>query len=410
MTTIERTRIRATWRTSLIPILGLGLSLLAAEEAMAASQPSGRTGPSEEMHAVFEAIVHLLPLAMDEATWADPVNRAEIEEWTQRLDARAVSLLAHAEQRDVGFRHLSRSLAEDVSEIRVRFDLGRLEEARFFVLESTGNCVACHSRLPSSEEFVLASRLLDRLDYATLQPHERAHLLVITRQFARSLDVWEEILADPQLAPGRIDAGGYLLDYLIISVRVRRDPDRAIRTLRLFLARPDVPSYVQRDVRSWIRALEAMKAELLREPAIENARALVRGQVGPKPGLMGKEQVVYDLVASSILLRLIDRAGGANSGSAEAFYLLGLVGARSVDSFWAPQAEFHLEASIRLDPTAPFAEDAYAALEECIAIGYGGASGGELPVDIMVKLSELRTLIEEGRVLTPEPEEGKEGR
>ena len=62
---------------------------------------------------------------------------------------------------------------------------------------------------------------------------------------------------------------------------------------------------------------------------------------------------------------------------------------------YAETAEVHLEAAIRLAPDAPFAEDAYAVLEEYIIIGWGGASSTDLPADEWTKLRELRQLIDD---------------
>ncbi len=376
-----------------VSMLSLGL-LLALATPAAAEEPKPAPTPRAEMDKVFEAVTHLLPLAMDGDAWADPAMRNDIMRWIKQLDSRTDMLISHSEKRDAGFRNLSRSLASDVSEVRVRYELGQFEESRYFMMETTGNCVACHSRMPNKRRFALAGKLLDKIDLDSLEPHERAHLLVITRQFDKALSAWETAFADTSVPPAQLAASGALLDYLIIGVRVQRETDRAVRTLRTFLLREDTPRYVRRDVESWLVALEASKAELDRKPDLDRARMLVNGEIGPRPGLFGKEQTVYDLVASSVLLQLLDGSKAGDPKSAEAFYLLGLVEARSIDSYWVPQAEFHLEQAIRLAPNAPFAVDAYAALEECVAVGYGGALGGDLPTDIELRLKELRALVD----------------
>ena len=47
-------------------------------------------------------------------------------------------------------------------------------------------------------------------------------------------------------------------------------------------------------------------------------------------------------------------------------------------------------------PTALLAtlEDAYAALEEYVVLGYGGSSGEALPADVWARLRELRELLD----------------
>ena len=84
----------------------------------------------------------------------------------------------------------------------------------------------------------------------------------------------------------------------------------------------------------------------------------------------------------------------ADAEIAEAFYLLGMVDARTSQTSWVSAAEFHLEASIRMAPNAAYAEKAYALLEEYTVLGYGGSSGVHLPVEVQEKLAELRGLID----------------
>ena len=60
---------------------------------------------------------------------------------------------------------------------------------------------------------------------------------------------------------------------------------------------------------------------------------------------------------------------------------------------WVSQAGALLEASIRLAPKAPFAETAYAILEEETLLDYGGLDGEALPPDVAANLAELRGLL-----------------
>jgi len=347
------------------------------------------------MHLVYDAIAHLLPLSLNEKSWSDPARRAEIQKWLDQLGGRTGALEQHAEGRDAGFRNLSRSLSADVQEIRDRFRAGQYEESRFFMIEATGNCVACHSRLPTARDFPMSDQLIKDIDFAALSAHEKTQILIATRRFEDALEIWEAAFADPELTPGQLDMGGYLLDYFTVAIRVMGDPPRVKRTLEKFDKRPDMPHYLHRHVVSWISAIDSVKGYLDSSDKLGRARTLVLDGGGRKHTPLGREQTIYDLVASSLLLRFIDRPDQRDIEVAEAFYLLGLVESRSVDSYWVPQAEFHLEAAIRLAPSAPFADHAYAVLEEYIIVGYGGASGSELPADAWAKLNELRTLIEQ---------------
>jgi hypothetical protein len=184
------------------------------------------------MHQVFEALTILLPLSLDEQAFAAPERQEQIAREIGRLTGAVHALEQHGERRDMTFLALSRNLAADVEELSHRYRWGRLEEARFFVLEATRNCVACHARLPGVRDFPLGDRLLAGIDMSDRSVHELGQLFVATRQFDRALDAWEALFRDTRHTPAELEVGGYLLDYLTVAIRVKREPERAAATLR----------------------------------------------------------------------------------------------------------------------------------------------------------------------------------
>jgi tetratricopeptide (TPR) repeat protein len=367
--------------------------------------PAGSPGePRATMHRVFDALSELLPLCLDPTRFEAAPNQPEIARQIGVLASAVRALEQHGEQRDPDFRFLSRSLSEDVEEVLHRYHWGRLEEARFFILEATRNCVACHSRLPSAREFPLADQLLGRVDLDALSHHERGQLYVATRQFDRALTNWEELFAGTEQTPSQLHIGGYLRDYLTVAIRVQYELPRARRTLEKLAADPNLPRYLALRLQIWIRdlkQLETTPAAGAFDADIDLARARALAHRVPAAADVPDDTAlaVSDLLASSLLFRFIDTARQRRVDDrdlAEAFYLLGLIEARGVDSYWVPQAEFHLEAAIRLDPKGPIARPAYALLEQSLAIGYGGTSAETLPLDLWTKLNELRALVDAG--------------
>jgi tetratricopeptide (TPR) repeat protein len=347
------------------------------------------------MHRVFDALADLLPLSLDSARFKAPENQAEIARAIGMLAGAVLAVEHHGERRDPGFRFLSRSLAADIEEIRQRYHWGRLDEARFFVLEATRNCVACHSRLPSAREFPLADKLLSRIDLEAVSHHERGQIYIATRQFDRALANWEELFASQELTPSQLHLGGYLRDYLTVALRVQGDLPRARKTLEKLSAQLDLPPYLALRIETWIRDLETLEAEPRNSRDLARARALVNRVPTTQQVPDDAALTISDLLASSMLLGYIDSAqqwGTSDASVAEAFYLLGVVEARGVDAYWVPQAEFHLEAAIRMDPQGPMAQRAFSLLEQSMAIGYGGTSPDVLPADLWTKLEELRKL------------------
>jgi hypothetical protein len=255
--------------------------------------------------------------------------------------------------------------------------------------------VACHSRLPKARDFPFSERLRERIDMDALSIHEQAQILVATREFDRALSAWETLFADPTVQPAQMDLGGYLLDYMTVNIRVQRDAKRPRATLRKLAERSDTPIYLRRHIESWVRALEELEDDLAGKPSLDKARALMRRANGLSEFPADRERLVYDLVASALLLQFVDQEKPEDAVLAEVFYWLAVAESRSIDTYWVPQTEFHFEAAIRLDPKGKYARDAYALLEEYITFGYGGVFGEEdLPVDVWSRLRDLRNLIE----------------
>ncbi len=391
-------------RVSAYPIPWLlvvvGLAPIAAAEDPAPTNSEIETTAAQpraelEMQGLFESITPLLPLAMEPAAWSDPANQAAIQERLDNLIAASAALEAHATHRDIGFRTLSQSLVLDVAEARGRYRERDFERSRTTMVEITNTCAACHARLPGTSD--TARQALAETRMAELSLHQESQIWVATRRFDRALAAFEAAFSDEMQAPGHLDMEGYLLDYMTLGLRVRQDPTRVRRTFARLAKRPDMPIYLGRHLAGWDLALASIEDDLTHADLLARGRALAAGEDVPRPALLGREQTVYDLAASSLLLRFVDGNARDPEELAEAYYLLGVVEARSVDSYWLPQAEHHLEAAIRLAPTSASAASAYALLEEYVVVGFGGANGDALPDEAWEKLRELGQLIEEGR-------------
>jgi len=255
---------------------------------------------------------------------------------------------------------------------------------------------------------VLESELIEKAEIDSLDPRERAWLLVTVRRFDEALAVWEGLLDDPTRAAASLDAGGVLVDYLNVAIRVRRDLSRVSRTLARFAARDDLPLYLKRRVGEWQTALGRLDPKRLAQDAspslalgVSLAKEAGEAAVGP----YGRDGLIQDLAAASQLVGWLEqdrarmrevtrnRTEEERAQTARAYYWLGVVEARSLDGFWVNLSERHLEAAIRADPKGALAEKAYSLLEETQVLGYGGSSGAHLPTDVWNLLKELRELM-----------------
>ncbi len=393
-------------------LLVVGLSTRVAAAPPTPKQPATAQAalddPRPTMRQVFEEMRVLIPLSLDEDSWSSPDSQPRIRAALDRLANATTALEMHGRRREAGFNELALNLERDLQEVREHYRIGAFEEARFFLTGSLQTCVACHVRLPSAQSFPFADQLIEQVEVKSLDPRERAWLYVTVRKFDAALSAWEGLMADPKLTPAELDASGVLVDYLNVVLRVRTDIPRARKALGALAARKDVPLYLAERIGSWRSALDALdpasfKPGAPRALAHGSELAIQAGQVAQGP--FGRDGLIQDLAAASLLVRWLeeDRArresvtrnptAKERSDTAQAYYWLGVVEARSLDGFWVNLSERHLESAIRADPKGPFARKAYARLEETQFLGYGGASGNDLPADVVTNLRELRELI-----------------
>jgi hypothetical protein len=399
----ERGRAMRTWTLfGVIALGGLFMSLSSGAE------PAKTSEPLPTMRIVFDEMKVLIPLSLSETEWSDPKNRTQILEALDRLERAADTLERHGRSREVGFDELALNLARDLREVQEHYRGGAFDEARFFLTGSLQNCVSCHIRLPYERSFPLADQLIDQVEIQKLDPREKAWLFVTVRRFEAALTIWEALMRDPEVSPAQLDAGGVLVDYLNVVLRVRSDVPRASRELAAFSKRSNLPVYLERRLREWRSALDSLEAKKFgpdTTPSVDLGASLAEEAGKVSEGPFGRDGLIQDLAAASQLVRWleIDRArrervtknptDSERLETARAYYWLGVVETRSLDGFWVSLSERHFEAAIRSDPTGPFAERAYARLEEAQVLGYGGASGDHLPSDVWTNLKELRELI-----------------
>jgi hypothetical protein len=169
--------------------------------------------------------------------------------------------------------------------------------------------------------------------------------------------------------------------------------------LRTLARREDAPDYLRNRLVAWSVSLGRVGPQLAQStPSIRSARewAMMARNLSDLP--TARDGLVYDLAASSLLLRWIDaREKGDREGQdlelATAYYELAVIEDRTAFSIWAPRADVYMEAAIRAAPSGPLAKRAYARVEEQLLTELGATSPGELPEEERQRLAELRTLI-----------------
>jgi hypothetical protein len=370
--------------------LGIALGLLLTPLSAPAETPEGTQARMTEL---IEALRIALPLSLSDDDFSAPANQEKLERALRRLRDVAGSLAQHGQEEDVGFSHLSGTLAGDTAEIHRRFVAGRRDEARFLLGELSSDCVACHARLPYKRDSEIGRALWNTVDVGALPLDQRVRLQVATRQFGPALESYESLLRSDLIAPSQLDLGGYLSDYLAIAIRVRGDLARPRRQLDAWRQRPDVPAYLHDLAKLWIDALGRLDQPREEGQEVRDARDVLAQAKQLRRFPADRAGLVHDLVASGMLHRWVTRQGAPTASSADAYYLLGVTELRIGSSYWLTEPESYLEAAIRAAPGQPAAREAYIVLEEATWLGYTGAgSPDELPPEIAEWLDALRRL------------------
>jgi hypothetical protein len=344
---------------------------------------------SAAMGEIFQSMRYLLPLSVDDG-WRDAQYAQHVRDALETVAERASLLGDHGQSDRYDFRFLGHTLASDLREVLRRYDRAEFESARFLLLRATDYCVACHARLPSPNDSPLSANFVDGTVLARLPLEQRAHLEAATRRFDDALTSFEALFAAPDVHPSLLL--GALTDYLIISIRVRQDFDRALATLEIFSKRPDLWIALREDVAHWLTALHEFHALRLEPPTLSHAVELIDLGTRNRRYIADRRSLVHYVLASSMLHRFLE-SRPQREELASAYYLLGLVEFQIGRDFWIAQGEMFLERAIRVAPDSPVAVDAYVLLEQEILLGYTGSSGLNLPDDERERLARLRALL-----------------
>ena len=356
--------------------------------AAAASTPTRDT-----MHKIFDRMAELLPLVLDDEHFLEDATQARFGELLGELVQTSDALIEHAADRDADFRYHAEELTNDFREARQRQEHGRPEEARFFVITATQSCVGCHSRLPKARNFPLAHELTSKAPIQSLDAAERALFHIATRAFDSALTELETFLLDPATDSRLIEMSDSLDHYLTTAIRVERDVPRTRRFLASLSEREGLGQEFRGLLRGWSSDLESHAETLVGPADFDAARAIVDlPEAGPTRAALAR-----DLVASSLLHRIIDAGSAEAARRAEAYYWLGVVGDRHATTFWRPETAVHLERAIRLAPDSAYAEIALDRLKSHWEFMYGGSQGSHLPRSAWETLGELKRIVEEHR-------------
>jgi len=347
------------------------------------------------MNEIFESIATLLPLSLNDKSFYDAKNKDNIQGRLDSLVGSAKKLKSHGKVQDEGFRFVSRNLEQDATDARNWFKEGRQDEARYMLHNITENCISCHTKQESKSDFPGVSKFFSKVDIQQLAPIDRARLLMAMRQFDDAMNAFEDIILKGGMSPSDLIFLDAFTDYLKLTVRVKRNYERALQTLQKFAANSKLPKFVQTQMEDWTSALKELSKS---KSGSTKDLALARQWMSKAQGQMkyprDRDGMVYYIAASGALNAALADGKLSADEKSEIYFRLGFVEEVIGRSFWVSQSSNMLESAIRVAPKSKFALDAYNLLEEYVYLDYSGSSGTDIPQDIQDNLVELKKLIE----------------
>ncbi len=345
------------------------------------------------MHGLIDSLAKIFPLTLDSKKFSDPQNNKLIADELTQLNDRIAKLEKHGMQMDKTFGFLSRSLSKDASDAKRRFMQGEFDEARDSIHVMTENCIACHSRLASKNDFDFAKNLFKNIDETKLHIHEKIRLLMATRQFERAIEEFEKVIQNPQTSPLEFVVLDAFTNYLLLNIRVKNDFQRPIKVFKELAKRNDLPNYMQFDLKSWTTSLEKLNKEKNKATNLDYAEKLIQNAQSFSNFPRDSSGLVYFIEASRHILAYVQKPKISNEELSKAYFLLGVAENMISRSSWLGQTDFYLETAVRINPNSSYAKKAYEFLEENVYFEYSGSSGTNIPEDVMANLNELKSLV-----------------
>ncbi len=362
--------------------------------AVVAAQPDAGVTKSK-MHEMFDALLTLETLAAGDQL-RDAKNEKTIAVQLATLRSLQHAFSPDAASQEPAITALSTLFGNYAAETHRRFNAHELDGLGFRLKTFTAMCFACHSRERASSDF---ADFEQRTALLNLPAIDRAQVLAATRQFDRSLAIYEEVLRAP------IDSERSILvfsramqDALSIVVRVKDDPPATLKLLQGAMDRRDLPVFLKQAIEKWLEdALSWQKERFVAISAspdelIRRAKRLISQNNGDR-SLLPDERSDVSYLRASAYLNLALGKNPRHKNRSEALYLLGVASGALKSPLLRDVDLLFFETCIRESPKTVMADRCFQQLSQRIYLGYTGSSGVHVPDDELDRLAQLRALL-----------------
>ena len=366
--------------------------VLLADDVIASENDVAIAKTRSIMDQIFSSLTNVLPLSFDRVEYANPANRDKIATDLKKLNDSTTALVSHVQKFDGSYGFIATSMAHDIKDVYSWYQKGSYSESAYLLQQITENCTSCHMKLPDPGHAPHLDQFFKNVSIAKLDPPERARLQVALRQIDAALQTWEEWFASSS-KPAELLVMDAMTEYLKVAIRVKSDPNRALKKVVELSKRKSLPHFLIRETAAWVKSLTKLKSELTKTGnEIKRASKIILSAQKTMEFPMDRSGLIDYMVASSLLNRRINDGKTTAQERAEAYYYLGLTEMLIGRNVWITQVDYYFEAAIRAAPRTKYAMLALDGLEQQVMMEYSGSGGFDIPDDIRIKLEQLRAL------------------
>jgi tetratricopeptide (TPR) repeat protein len=368
-----------------------GVMFACSTSSQEARKESAATWP-QQMQSMSEALKRAVPYVYSRVEFRKDANRDEVLKSIQQFRQAAHKLPQEEGQKMIGrdplIAYSARNLQEDLAMAEQSFVSGQFDFSQHTMKSAVTTCFGCHSSRDYGPQFVQFETVPSGFQ---LTGSEKAEVYVATRQYDKALEILESELREPyNYYEYPFEQERALRKFLVLAVRIKKDPARAKKVLESFLTKNSVPVYLREYVDHWLTALNEW-AKIEKLPVNRRVDSLRRSIV-KKADAFGREAANIETLRLTSLLHenLLSLKPGVEM--ARTYKDLGDAYDSMADMGFWNLPEIYYEACIRENPKSKLAKDCFGDLERVTIIQYSGTAGLFLPEDERARMKELKVL------------------
>lgn len=349
---------------------------------------------SESMQGLSKEVKDILPFVYSRQTSYSAKEVADV-----RKNLQSFSKVAHKISPKMGQPFLGddpmvtfslEKMGQDVSRADNALAMGQVRYSKGVMKTVMGHCFRCHSVTDVGSE---AHWQVGNFTGLSLSPLEKAELLVATRKYEEAKKLLESSLMNTDYIQNQpFDYEAALKRYLVLTVRLKPDPERASATFRKILDLKAVPYYLSQKMEQWEKSLEYWSNDKRKvSPSLNEAKKMVRKARSSQSFEKDHVADVEFLRATSMLHNLL-LVKSPSTTKAQVYYMLGEV-YEVLDElgYWGLH-ETYYESCIRETPNTKVSSRCFQRLQESVYLGYSGSSGVHIPPEELARLKSLRAI------------------